>query len=397
MGLGGWPIIGLDIDLLRRQGFQPQAFNQFVIKIHSRCNLACDYCYVYAAADRGWLDQPLAMAPEVVDSTLERIREHVTRFGQERVSIVLHGGEPLLATKIVGGLTRLDLGIQTNGVLLDEAFLDIFDRWSVRVGVSIDGGASDHDRHRRYQDGRGSYDQVVAALERLARPDRRQLYAGLLAAIDISANPITTYESLVDLAPPAVDFLLPHGNWAIPPPGRVDGAADTPYGDWLIAIFDRWFTAERLETRVRLFNDIIALLIGRSTASETVGVAPIRLVVVETNGRVEQVDVLKSAYAGATSIDGLGSGNPFDLALWHPGVVARQLGVEALSATCRACPVQSVCGGGHYAHRYHPRHGFLQPSVYCHDLAKLITHIAARVRADVARPDGRSTTVHTGS
>lgn len=30
------------------------AFMEFVVKIHSRCNPACDYCYVYDMADQSW-------------------------------------------------------------------------------------------------------------------------------------------------------------------------------------------------------------------------------------------------------------------------------------------------------------------------------------------------------
>ncbi|MEU9838708.1 hypothetical protein AB0C69_05725, partial [Actinomadura sp. NPDC048032] len=35
-------------------------FREFILKIHSRCNLACDYCYVYEMGDQSWRDQPRA-------------------------------------------------------------------------------------------------------------------------------------------------------------------------------------------------------------------------------------------------------------------------------------------------------------------------------------------------
>ena len=31
---------------------------QFLLKVHSRCNLACDYCYVYQHADQSWRTRP---------------------------------------------------------------------------------------------------------------------------------------------------------------------------------------------------------------------------------------------------------------------------------------------------------------------------------------------------
>ena len=32
--------------------------SQFVLKVHSRCDLACDHCYVYEAADQSWRGRP---------------------------------------------------------------------------------------------------------------------------------------------------------------------------------------------------------------------------------------------------------------------------------------------------------------------------------------------------
>jgi uncharacterized protein len=392
-----WPVHGLDLEGLKRTGWQPLAFNQFIVKIHSRCNLACDYCYIYEMADQSWRDQPKVMRGPTFAEACRRIGDHVRRFSIPAVSLVFHGGEPLLvgheamelfarsAAEDLGGVTRVDLGVQTNGLLLDAAFLEIFDRWNVRVGVSLDGARDDHDRHRRFRGGAGSYDQVAEKLSLLARDEYRHLFSGLLCAIDVDNDPVDTYETLVGFGPPGIDFLLPHGNWMTPPPRRTPDAAATPYGDWLIAVFDRWYNAPRLETRVRIFEEIIDLVLGGDSRSESVGLSPIRVAVIETDGSLEQVDALKSAFPGAAKIHGLAVGNPLDLALWNPPIVARQIGAEALSQTCRECPIHRVCGGGNYTHRYRADNGFLNPSVYCPDLTTLITHIQHRIETDIGR------------
>ncbi|HEX2745877.1 MAG TPA: radical SAM protein, partial [Streptosporangiaceae bacterium] len=56
-----WPT-SLDVGLLRSRGWQPTPFRQFVIKMHSRCNLACDYCYMYTMADQSWRSLPAKMS-----------------------------------------------------------------------------------------------------------------------------------------------------------------------------------------------------------------------------------------------------------------------------------------------------------------------------------------------
>ena len=374
-------------------GGPPFPFRQFVVKMHGRCNLACRYCYLYAGPDHGWRDRPAAAPPAVLERTAQRIAEHARAHGLRALSLVLHGGEPLLAgagtlARFAGRVRRLvpddcavHATVQTNATLLTERRLAVLARHGVRVGISLDGGLAEHNTQRTDHAGRPSW-PAAARGARLLAAHHPRAYAGILTVVDPASDPVELYESLLGLRPPAVDLLLPHGNWSAPPRGWRPGG--TPYGDWLSAVFDRWWSAGRRETRVRLFEECLALLLGLPAATESLGLAPFDALVVETDGSIEQVDSLKSCYAGAaeTGLDVFR--HPFDAALDHPGVAARQAGTAALAAACRACPLLTVCGGGHYAHRYRAGHGFANPSVYCADLQRLIRHVAARLTE--ARP-----------
>jgi uncharacterized protein len=46
-----WPLT-LDVPALMATGWKPIPFREFVIKIHSRCDLSCDYCYMYEMVDQ---------------------------------------------------------------------------------------------------------------------------------------------------------------------------------------------------------------------------------------------------------------------------------------------------------------------------------------------------------
>jgi uncharacterized protein len=388
-----WPST-LDLEALAAAGWQPTPFHEFVIKIHSRCDLACDYCYMYEMSDQSWRDQPLRMSVEIASRTADRIGEHTRAHGLTAVSLVLHGGEPLLAGRdlishlaekvraAVDGI-HVDLRVQTNGVGLSESYLRLFEELGVKIGVSIDGIAEAHDRHRRFPSGRGSFKAVAAGLHRLTEGRYRHLFSGLLCTIDLRNDPLATYQALADFDPPEIDFLLPHGTWANPPPGRIPGVPDAPYADWLIAIFEQWYRLPL--TRIRLFDQIMRLLLGRGGSSEMIGLAPSRTLVIETDGSVEQADTLKAAYPGAPKTGLHVSRNSFDDAFKLPGIVARQLGVLALTRECRTCPVHQVCGAGLYAHRYRPGSGFANRSVYCPDLMALIEHIGQTVQNDLKR------------
>jgi uncharacterized protein len=348
---------------------------------------------MYEMADQTWRDQPRRMSDAIAEQTAWRIGDHARGHHLREITLVLHGGEPLLAghdliwklvtatRKAAGQDVHVDVRVQTNGVGLNEQYLGLFSELGIKVGISLDGGAEAHNRHRRFASGRGSYAAVSASLRRLRQPQFRHLFSGLLCTVDLANDPVATYESLAAFEPPRIDFLLPHGTWDAPPPRRGPDPADTPYGDWLVKIFDHWYFTPT--TGVRLFEEIMSLLLSGTSASEAVGLAPAQMVVIETDGSVEQVDSLKAAYHGAADTGLHVTRDPLDTALLLPGVVARQLGAKALAAECGACPIHQVCGGGLYPHRYRSGTGFANPSVYCPDLMRLIDHIRTVLEADI--------------
>jgi uncharacterized protein len=365
---------------------------QFVLKLTGRCNLACDYCYVYTMADQSWRSRPGFIDRATVHVAARRIGEHAAAHGVDAITVILHGGEPLLIGPVrlgeVAEILRaamprgvaLDLRMQTNGVLLDERILRALGAHGIRAGLSVDGGERHHDRHRRDRGGRGSHAGAVQAARMLAGSD---LFAGVLCVIDLENDPVEVYEALLELAPPAIDFLLPHGNWSAPPPGRDRGDARTPYADWLTAVFDRWYGARRQEAGVRLFQEIINLILGGRSRTSQVGLSPTSYLVIDTDGSFQQTDILKSVLPGAPETGMTVFDQSVDQVLCHPEVTARQSGMAALADGCRDCAVVKVCGGGNYAHRFENGAGFRNPSVYCADLERLIRHVHGRVRSDL--------------
>jgi uncharacterized protein len=380
----------------------PIPITQYVLKVHSRCNLACDHCYVYEHADQSWRAKPPVISPEVAALSAKRISEHAAAHRVPDVSIVLHGGEPLLLgrslmrdllaelSEQVGAVTRLDLRVHTNGVLLSQPWCDLFREYGVKVGVSLDGDQAANDRHRRFADGRGSHVQVLAALRLLRRLEYRHLYAGILATIDLASDPVSVYQALSAEEPPNVDLLLPHATWEHPPFRPAGQPA--PYADWLLRVFRCW-DADGRQMPIRIFGSLLSAACGGQSFTEALGTEPGSLLVVETNGDWEQPDSMKTAYDGAAATGMNVVTHAVDEVLAHPAMVARQQGAAELSETCRACRVADVCGGGLYAHRFRARQrpardgetpgagaGFDNPSVYCADLMALISGVLAAER-----------------
>lgn len=385
------------------------AFREIVLKVHSRCDLACDHCYVYEHADQSWRGRPKVISPEVIAQTASRLAEHAKTHALPSVTVILHGGEPLLAgparlrlvceefTRALDGIAALDLRMHTNGLQLSPRYLDLFAEFGVSVSVSLDGDRAANDRHRRFADGRTSHPLVLAAVDLLRTEPYHHLYQGLLCTIDVANDPVAVLDALVELAPPRVDFLLPHATWQTPPV-RPDEAPDT-YARWLLRIFDHWEHLGR-PVPVRLFDSLFSTLAGGPSLTESLGLAPTDLVVVETDGNLEQVDSLKSAFEGAAATGFNVFDHAFDLVAAHPGVRARQLGLAGVSDTCRRCPVVRSCGGGLYTHRYkagpadpadapgsEAPGNFDNPSVYCTDLRELVDGVEGRTSARASAPE----------
>ncbi|MBO1419069.1 FxsB family cyclophane-forming radical SAM/SPASM peptide maturase [Streptomyces sp. FH025] len=363
----------------------PRPLTQFVVKVHSRCDLACDHCYVYEHADTSWRRRPKVIGEEVLNAVAERIGEHAASHRLPVVRVVLHGGEPLLAgpdrlrhaaealrAALPPGCA-LDLRIHTNGVQLSKDYCELFADLGVKVGISLDGDKAANDRHRRFADGRSSHPQVLRAVALLNEPEYRHLFAGLLCTVDIENDPAAVYRALAELEPPAVDFLLPHATWE-EPPKRLPGGGETPYADWLLTVHRLWESDGR-PFAVRTFESVHRTLRGFSSLTESLGLEPSDLAVLETDGSFEQADSLKTAYDGAPATGMNVFAHSLDDLARHPGIAARQSGLAGLSEECRSCPVVRSCGGGLYAHRYRADTDFDNPSVYCGDLMQLINGI----------------------
>src|SRR5262249_28499915 len=239
------------------------------------------YCYMYTMADKEWRSRPMRMTRPTISQTARRLAEYAAVARLAEASVILHGGEPLLAGADLIGFaaaefrralpsgTRLRLSTQTTGTLLTREFLTVLLDHDISVGVSLDGTEANNDLHRRYADGRGSHRQAVQGLTLLRSDPFRRLFTGLLCTIDLTADPIATFEALAEHQPPIIDFLLPHGNWTTRPKGREPDPASTPYADWLIAVFDHWYANP--VTRIRFFEEIVYLCLGGRSRSEAIG------------------------------------------------------------------------------------------------------------------------------
>lgn len=141
----------------------------------SGCNLDCKYCYLPRESRRVHERMP--------DDVLDKASALILRsslLGQSP-TILWHAGEPMVvgARAFEDGVAiiernnvhgrRLSYSIQTNATLIDDEWCELFKRYNVNIGVSIDGPAFLHDRNRVGWNGRGSFARAMRGVETLRK------------------------------------------------------------------------------------------------------------------------------------------------------------------------------------------------------------------------------------
>lgn len=356
-----------------------------LLKVASRCNLNCSYCYVYNMGDEAWKSLPKRMRPETQERVVRQLGELYRR--QERpLAVVLHGGEPLLI-----GPRRLDellarlratlpppcsISIQTNGVLITDEILDICASYGVGLSVSIDGPAEIHDSCRVDRRDRPTHAAVVFGIETLKRhAAAQQLFSGVLAVVDPTSSPASVYAYFKGLGVPSVDFLYRDGNRSVLPDGKA--AIDSvEYGTWMTGILQAYL-ADRDPPRIRFLDDMMKLLLGGSGVKEGVGLTDFGIAVIDTDGSITKTDTLKSSAPG-DRFEELWSVHRHELADVVDSSAFRFYHDQQrpTSAICQACPLLNVCGGGMLTHRYDDQNGYDNPTVFCADQKLLIARMA---------------------
>ena len=177
------------------------------------CNLRCAYCY-----------SPPRPGPAMTLQTGRRALELGARLNQGSCGIVFFGGEPLLCKDLIRALVaearameargegRFHFKLTTNGLLLDDAFLQFALEQDIVIAMSLDGVREAHDRYRRLPDGSPSFDRLLPKVRMLlsVRP-----YASVLMVVNPDTAPMLT-DSVCFLLDQGCRYLIVSLNYAGP-------------------------------------------------------------------------------------------------------------------------------------------------------------------------------------
>ena len=317
------------------------------------CNINCRYCYLPQR------DARTVMPLQTVIEIFQKI--FASGWSSPYLTVIWHAGEPLVlptsyyqaAFEAIEALRpsaiELRHSIQTNGMLIDQDCCDFIKKWSVGLGVSIDGPRHLHDANRVTRAGKGTFDRTMAGI-RLLRREKVPFHVITV----LSEKSMRAPEELLD-------FYLSEGiddvcfNVEESEGTYVSGllSSSNPADDFRYFL-DRFWTLSRKSSRIQFIREIDGMIprIFRPAhaCAENAQVEPFGMVNIDCHGNVSSFSPELLGYKDTKYNDFI-VGNILSESLQDmlrsPAMQAMTRDIAAGVAMCRKeCDYFSVCGGG---------------------------------------------------
>jgi uncharacterized protein len=368
-------------------GVAPRITSLLIKPASAVCNLDCAYCfYLDREAD------PYKALPgrRMTEETLERLVDTYLFYSYPNSTFAFQGGEPTLAglsffEKLVElqkqygrNGQNVSNSIQTNAILIDKNWCDLFHTYNWLLGVSLDGPEAMHDLYRFNKGGQPTWRKVVNAVELLQAENVEFNILCVLSQANVE-KPRELYKFFRELGVDNVQY-IPLSEFE--PDGRPMPFTITPeqYGRFLCETFDAWWP-DRRKMRIRFFDNVAESLAGQKPGSCTLHETCDSYVVVEYNGDVYPCDffVEKEWKLGNITLDS-----------WSE--IARRTRRYSFAskktlahAECQVCEYQSICHGGCPKFRHGPHRNFEDLDYFCSAYKMIFAKSVGPLKREVAK------------
>lgn len=326
------------------------------------CNLDCEYCYYLHKEDLYPKNTSFRMDGETLESY---IRQYIDAqpAGASEITFAWQGGEPtLLGIEFFQRCVDLQQKhtppgkkvvntLQTNGVLLDDAWCEFFKANEFLIGLSIDGPAELHDRYRYDKKGRPTFAAVHAGLKLLKK---HAVEFNVLVVVNRhnGEHGKKVYTYLRDNGVRYMQFIpiVEERGVGVHAESVDDGeivssrsVLPEQYGDFMIEVFEEWVRRDVGTVFVQLFDQSLSAWMGQEASLCIFRRECGRAMAIEHNGDLYCCDhFVEPEYH---------LGNIHDLPIVEMANSDRQREFGAakektLPNYCRECEVRFICNGG---------------------------------------------------
>lgn len=387
-----FPIVGDSYSGASISGQAPRITSLLIKPASAVCNLDCTYCFYLDREADPYKELPARL---MTDDTLQRLVDSFLFYSYPASTFAFQGGEPTLAglpyfTKLVEYQQKygrngqsVSNALQTNGVLLDKDWCQLFHTYNFLIGVSLDGPEEVNDLYRVNKGAQGTWRKVMQGIEVMQREKVEFNILCVLSQANVH-KPKETYKYFRSLGIQYMQF-IPLAEF------NADGSpmpfTITPeeYGRFMCEIFDLWWP-ERRKVRVRFFDNLAEALAGQKPGSCTMHETCDSYVVVEYNGDVFPCDffVEKDWKLGNVNLDSF------------PELARRQkrysfAGKKTIAhPECQVCEYQAICHGGCPKTRHGPHKQFGDLDYFCGAYKMMFAKAVGPLRKEVEKLTGRS-------
>ncbi len=387
-----FPIVGAAYPTTSIPGPAPRITSLLIKPASAVCNLDCEYCFYLDREADPYKDLPARIMP---DDVLERLVDGFLFYSYPLSVFAFQGGEPTLAgldffQKLAALQQRhgrpgqtVSNSLQTNAILLDDAWCSFLREYQFLTGISLDGPEDVHDRYRFNRAGHPTWRKVMEAVERMRKHRAEFNILCVLSQANVE-QPRELYRFFRSIGADHLQF-IPLAEFH--PDGSPMPFTITPeqYGRFLCEIFDAWWP-DRRRVRIRFFDNLAEAAAGMKPGSCTMHETCDSYVVVEYNGDVYPCDFfVESGWKlGNITVDSF------------PEIARRQRRYHFAAnktlphAECRVCEYQPVCHGGCPKFRHGPRRRFEDLDYFCQAYKMIFARAVGPLRREVEKILGRA-------
>ena len=161
--------------------------------------------------------------------------------------------------KYCPGIT-FEYGVQTNGTLLNQEWIDIFKQLNIQIGISLD-GPREASKHRIFRNnGKPAFDRIIQGANLIKE---NGLTLSTLSVINTEYPAKDLYKYIKELGVGYTDFLYPDITY--------DAIVDDKFSKWVIELFNYWYYDNKEKPIIRYFELIIKMLLGTDVGFEALG------------------------------------------------------------------------------------------------------------------------------
>lgn len=350
--------------------------------VSTDCNLDCAYCYYRESLEGVRARRRLDL--RLLERFIPAHMAYVADVGMASVS--WQGGEPTLAglpffEKVVSLQTAharpgtvISNALQTNGILLDDAWGAFLGHHHWLVGVSLDGPEAVHDALRRDRGGRGSFARVMRGIEVLRR---HRVEFNILCVVG-PHNVERAGELMAFFRGQGFSHVqfIPAMDFQATEPDRPATFLITPiqYGAFLVEAFEAWYQSGLPTVSIRTFDNFLQSLTGLPNElcvhADTCDAG----IVIEADGFVYPCDFfIHPAWRLGNVLE-----TPMAELVAHPVRRAFVAGKRPLPEACAACEWLHLCKGGCSRNRRTTETGS-GPDHFCESYRQLFRHASDRL------------------